>query len=169
MEFPTEYTGAGSCWPHIWKSWFPSSEATLVIKIRAPWLSEIHALFWPGSKVKLKKVSLMMRPVGTVIFQVQFLFAGKLFGKFGLVNNPLDPLRKSPGGTHAAKEIKRWNVQRLSKLPNQPYSGLTLFRPGGGREGGFWGPPQLWWQKKKKLWRWRWLVFTYVINNSRCV
>ena len=57
--------------------------------------------------MKLKKVSLMMRPVGTVIFQVQLLFAGKLFGKFGLVNNPLDPLRKSPGGKHAVKEIKR--------------------------------------------------------------
>ena len=53
--------------------------------------------------MKLKKVSLIMRPVGTVIFQVQLLFAEKLFGKFGLANNPLDPLRKSPGGTHAVK------------------------------------------------------------------
>ena len=65
----------------------------------------MHAEPWFGSKVKLKKLSLMMLPVGTVMFQVQLLFAVKLFGKLGLVKNPLVPLRKSPGGTHATKEI----------------------------------------------------------------
>jgi len=48
--------------------------------------------------VKLKNVSLIIRPVGTVTFQVQLK---KLLGKFGLENNPLDPSRKTPGGTHA--------------------------------------------------------------------
>ena len=76
-----------------------------MIKTRAPGGTPIHAMPWFGSKVKLKKLSLMMRPVGTVMFQVQLLFAVKPFGKLGLVKNPLVPLRKSPGGTHAAKEI----------------------------------------------------------------
>ena len=55
-----------------------------------------------GFKLKLKKVTLMTRPAGTVMFQVQSLFRGKLLGKLGLEKNPLDPLRSSPGGTHAA-------------------------------------------------------------------
>ena len=47
----------------------------------------------------------MVLPVGTVIFQVQLLFAIKLFGKLGLVKNPLVPLRNSPVGPHAAKRV----------------------------------------------------------------
>ena len=46
----------------------------------------------------------MIFPPGTVIFQVQSLFAGKLFGKLGLQKNPLDPFMKSPGAVHATKE-----------------------------------------------------------------
>ena len=63
-----------------------------MIKTRLPGGSPLHAEPWSGSKVKLKKVTLMMRPIGTVIFQVQLLFEGKLFGKLGLVKNPLDPV-----------------------------------------------------------------------------
>ena len=40
--------------------------------------------FSPATRVKFKKVSLMIFPPGTVIFQVQFLFASKLLGKLGL-------------------------------------------------------------------------------------
>ena len=52
--------------------------------------------------MKLKKVTLMIRLAGTVIFQVQLLWLGNLFGKLGLVKNPADPLRNFPGETHAA-------------------------------------------------------------------
>ena len=72
-----------------------------MIKTLAPCGSPIHAELWFCSKVKLKKVSLIIWPSGTVIFQVQLLFVWRLFGKFWLEKNPLDPLRKSPGGTHA--------------------------------------------------------------------
>ena len=72
------------------------------MKTRAPPDSPLHAVFWPGVKVKLRKVTLMIRPAGTVMFQVQLPFVGKSFGKLGLEKNPLDPLRKSPGETHAA-------------------------------------------------------------------
>ena len=48
----------------------------------------------------------MMRPTGTVIFQIQLLFLSKLLGKLGLKKNPLDPLMDSPAKEHAAKEIK---------------------------------------------------------------
>ena len=72
-----------------------------MIKTLAPSDSPIHAELWFCSKEKLRKVSLTIRPSGTVIFQVQLLFVEKLFGKFGLEKNPLDPSRKSPGGTHA--------------------------------------------------------------------
>ena len=106
MEFPTEYTGLGRSRPHSLKSEMPLSEATFVIKTRAPGGSPIQAVFWNGSKVKLKKLTLIMNPLGTVIFQVQSLFAGKLLGKFGLENNPLDPVRKAPGGSHAWKKRK---------------------------------------------------------------
>ena len=78
-----------------------------MIKTRLPAGSPIHADPWFGSKVKLKKVTLMIFPAGTVIFQVQLLFGGKLLGKLGLLKTPLDPLRNSPGGTHAAKEIDK--------------------------------------------------------------
>ena len=44
----------------------------------------------------------MIRPAGTVMFQEQLLFVGKLLGKLGLEKNPLDPSRLSPGETHAA-------------------------------------------------------------------
>ena len=44
----------------------------------------------------------MIRPAGTVMFQVHSLFVGKLRGKLGLAKYPLDPLRDSPGETHAA-------------------------------------------------------------------
>ena len=47
----------------------------------------------------------MIFPLGTVIFQIQSLFAGKLFGKLGLQKNPLEPLRKSPDELHAAEEM----------------------------------------------------------------
>ena len=53
--------------------------------------------------MKLKKVTLMIRPAGTEMFQVQSLFVEKLLGKLGLEKNPLDPLRKAPGGTHAVR------------------------------------------------------------------
>ena len=46
----------------------------------------------------------MMYPLGTVIFQVQLMFGGKLFGKLGLVKNPLDPVRDCPE-SQAVKEI----------------------------------------------------------------
>ena len=76
-----------------------------MIKTRAPGGSPIHAEPWFGSRVKLKKLSLMMLPVGTVIFHVQLLFTEKLFGKLGLVKNPLVPLRNSPVGPHTAKRV----------------------------------------------------------------
>ena len=72
-----------------------------MIKTRDPAGSPMQAVFWNGSKVKFKKLTLIMNPLGTVIFQVQVLFAGKLFGKSGLQNNPLDPVRNTPGDTHA--------------------------------------------------------------------
>ena len=53
--------------------------------------------------MKLRKVTLMVRPAVTEMFQVQLLFVGKLLGKLGLEKNPLDPLRNSPGGTHAVR------------------------------------------------------------------
>lgn len=53
-----------------------------------------------------------MNPLGTVMFQVQSLFAGKSFGKFGLEKNPLDPVRKAPGGVHAKEEKKQYTVKR---------------------------------------------------------
>ena len=53
--------------------------------------------------MKLRKVTLMVRPAGTEMFQVQSLFVGTLLGKLGLEKNPLDPLRKSPGKTHAVR------------------------------------------------------------------
>ena len=39
----------------------------------------------------------MIRPAGTVMVQLQLLFAEKLFGKLGLEKYPVDPLRTSPG------------------------------------------------------------------------
>jgi len=43
--------------------------------------------------VKLRKVNLIISPAGTVIVEVHSVFRGKLFGKFGLVRNPLVPAR----------------------------------------------------------------------------
>jgi len=57
-----------------------------------------------GSKVKLKNVNLI-RLLGTVIFQIQRAFCGKLFGKLGLATNPLDaPVRAIPPEAQAAKK-----------------------------------------------------------------
>lgn len=95
MKFPSEYTGEGRRVPQISNSASPSSEATLVIKTRGP--SEQNDDF----KVKLRKVSLMIFPAGTVMFQVQLELLGKFAGKLGLEKNPLDPTRLSPGETHA--------------------------------------------------------------------
>ena len=38
----------------------------------------------PATRVNFKKISLIIFPPGTVIFQVQFLFTSKLLGKLGL-------------------------------------------------------------------------------------
>ena len=62
----------------------------------------------------------MIRPAGTVMFQVQSLFVGKLLGKLGLAKYPLDPLRDSPGETHAAYEKK------LIKLQNNKVNSSQL-------------------------------------------
>ena len=49
-----------------------------------------------GSSVKLRKVNLIINPAGTVIVELQKMFRGKLLGKFGLLRNPLVPVRSSP-------------------------------------------------------------------------
>ena len=75
MKFPSEYTGGGSFWPQILKSLgFPPWEATFVIKTRAlSAAAPAQSSFSPATRVKFKKVSLMIFPPGTVIFQVHIL------------------------------------------------------------------------------------------------
>ena len=106
MKFPSEYTGEGSFWPQILKSLgFPPWEATFVIKTRA--LSAgapAQSSFSPFTRVKLKKVTLMIFPPGTVIFQVQILFLSLLLGKLGLEMWPLVALMDSPGEMQAEKK-----------------------------------------------------------------
>jgi len=86
-EFPAAYTGEGVDEPYSWNGCMLSSEATFVMVTRFP-LDELP-------KSKCWKLTLMMYPLGTVIFQVCLLFCGKLFGKLGLEKIPLDPIRKS--------------------------------------------------------------------------
>ena len=77
IEFPLEYTGGGRFWPQILKSLgFPSCEATFVIKTRAlSGAAPAQSSFSPATRVKYKKVSLMIFPLSTVIFQVHVLLA----------------------------------------------------------------------------------------------
>lgn len=103
MKFPTENTGLGMFWPQSLNSAAPSSDATLVIKTRAPPREPVQSVCWFGSSVKLRKVNLIISPAGTVIVEVHSVFRGKLFGKFGLVRNPLVPAR-SPSPHSAAKQ-----------------------------------------------------------------
>ena len=77
-------------------TWAPSSDATLVIKTRAPPRESVQSVCSFGSNVKLRKVNLIINPAGTVMVEVQKVFRGKLLGKFGLVRNPLVPARSSP-------------------------------------------------------------------------
>ena len=77
-------------------AWAPLSDATLVIKTRAPPREHVQSVCSFGSNVKLRKVNLIINPAGTVIVEVQTVFGGKLLGKFGLVRNPLVPARSSP-------------------------------------------------------------------------
>lgn len=117
MKFPTENTGLGMFWPQSLNSAAPSSDATLVIKTRAPPGEPVQSVCWFGSNVKLRKVNLIISPAGTVIVEVHSVFRGKLFGKFGLVRNPLVPAR-SPSPHSAAKQNtsawphgkKRWSL-----------------------------------------------------------
>lgn len=95
----------------------PSSDATLVINTRAPPREPVQSVFSFGSNVKLRKVSLIMSPAGTVIFQAQSLFLIKLLGKFSLVRNPLDPVRASP---HATNKIH----VRLRLRSTKPTAGV---------------------------------------------
>jgi len=56
--------------------------------------------------VKFKKVNLI-RPLGTVIFQIHMEFGGKLPGKLGLDMKPLGaPLSVTPPGAQATRKIK---------------------------------------------------------------
>jgi len=72
-----------------------------VIIRRAPCASPEQSVLSPGSRVKLKNVNLI-RPLGTVIFQIHKAFRGKLPGKLGLDTNPRDaPLRVTPPGAQA--------------------------------------------------------------------
>jgi len=95
MKLLAEYTGRGrgGLVSQISNVSLPSSEATLVIKTRGSFGEH-------DDKVKLRKVSLMIFPAGTVMFQVQLELVGKFAGKLGLEKNPLDATRLSPGETH---------------------------------------------------------------------
>ena len=106
MTFPSEYTGGGSFWPQILKSLgFPPWEATFVIKTRALSAADpAQSSFSPATRVKFKKVSLMIFPWGTVIFQVQILFASYTSGKLKLEMWPLEALTYSPEGVQAERE-----------------------------------------------------------------
>jgi len=56
--------------------------------------------------VKLKKLNLI-RPLGTVIFQIHEEYFGKSPGKLGLDTNPLDaPLSVTPPGAQAKRKMK---------------------------------------------------------------
>lgn len=116
MKFPTENTGLGMFWPQSLNSAAPSSDATLVIKTRAPPGEPVQSVCWFGSNVKLRKVNLIISPAGTVIVEVHSVFRGKLFGKFGLVRNPLVPAR-SPSPHSAAKQnTSAWPHGKKSDL-----------------------------------------------------
>ena len=106
MTFPSEYTGGGRFWPQILKSLgFPPWEATFVMKTRAlSAAAPAQSSFSPATRVKFKKVSLMIFPPGTVIFQVQILFLSLLLGKLGLEMWPLVALMDSPGEMQAEKK-----------------------------------------------------------------
>ena len=106
MTFPSEYRGGGSFWPQILKSLgFPPWEATFVIKTRAlSAAAPAQSSFSPATRVKFKKVSLMIFPWGTVIFQVQILFASYTSGKLRLEMWPLEALTYSPEGVQAERE-----------------------------------------------------------------
>ena len=106
MTFPSEYTGGGSFWPQILKSLgFPPWEARFVIKTRALSAADpAQSSFSPATRVKFKKVSLMIFPWGTVIFQVQILFASYTSGKLKLEMWPLEALTYSPEGVQAERE-----------------------------------------------------------------
>lgn len=66
------------------------------MKTRAPPSEPEQSVCSNGSNVKLRKVNLIISPAGTIIVEAQSVNGGKLFGKFGLVRNPLVPLRSSP-------------------------------------------------------------------------
>jgi len=66
------------------------------MKTRAPPKEPEQSVCSNGSSVKLRKVNLIISPAGTIIVEAQSVFRGKSFGKFGLVRNPLVPLRSSP-------------------------------------------------------------------------
>ena len=54
---------------------------------------------------------------GTVIFQAQSEFLEKLFGKFSLVRNPLDPVRASPHATNKIHKTRlRNNADRKKRV-----------------------------------------------------
>ena len=131
MKFPSEYTGGGSFWPQILKSLgFPPWEATFVIKTRAlSAAAPAQSSFSPATRVNFKKVTLMIFPPGTVIFQVQFLFASKLLGKLGLEMWPLVALMDSPGGLQAEKKVSLsysfgfllWASRKVTRLRYKYY------------------------------------------------
>jgi len=90
MEFATEYTaGRIKCRPSTWNGSMPLLEVIFVIIIRPP---------FPGEPKLTRpwKLTLMIYPMGTVIFQIHLLYGGKAFGKFGLEKNPLESFRNSP-------------------------------------------------------------------------
>ena len=112
MAFPTEYTGLGMFWPQSLNGDLPSFDATLVINTRAPWLF-VQSVFWFGSSVKLWKVSRIICPTGTVIFQAQSSFWLKFPGKPTLVRNPIDPLSASPHATNKIHIKNDWGLLDL--------------------------------------------------------
>ena len=84
---------------------FPSCEDTYDIKTRALVdAASAQSSFSPVTRVKFKKISLIIFPLGTVIFHVDVLFVGKLLGKLGLQKYPLQPFRLTSDELPAVKE-----------------------------------------------------------------
>lgn len=78
------------------------------MKTRAPPKEPEQSVCSNGSSVKLRKVNLIISPAGTIIVEAQSVFRGKSFGKFGLVRNPLVPLRSSPHSPAKKKKPCDW-------------------------------------------------------------
>ena len=84
---------------------FLSCEDTFDIKTRALVdAASAQLSFSPVTRVKFKKISLIIFPLGTVIFHVDILFVGKFLGKLGLQKYPLQPFKLTSDELPAVKE-----------------------------------------------------------------